>query len=156
METRIVRDYDSIAPVGYQFKDGSVVSDSLHDSADWHEKGHKRFSHCLIDENMLDTAIELTMDVCESDFTCKGNVFSPEKKEITSTFTTLKKTEIKALAKRNVEKGLQMCGWYHKKYGHTDGPRDPDTHKHIDPYDISCPRAEDLEQDYDLSGCEAY
>jgi len=131
------------------------VSDSLHDSADWHEKGHKRFSHCLIDENMLDTAIELTMDVCESDFTCKGEIFSPEE-ETKSTFTTLKKTEIKALEKRNVEKGLQMCGWYHKKYGHTDGPRDPDTHKHIDPYDISCPRAEDLEQDYDLSGCKAY
>ncbi|OIP53697.1 MAG: hypothetical protein AUK31_01155 [Fibrobacteres bacterium CG2_30_45_31] len=46
----------------------SFVLDSLHDFADWHEKGHKRFSHCLIDENMLDTAIELTMDVCESDF----------------------------------------------------------------------------------------
>ncbi|MFA6836266.1 MAG: hypothetical protein WCR04_07675 [Fibrobacteraceae bacterium] len=154
VETRILRDYYEVAPVGYQFDDGFVVSDSLHDSIDWHEKGHQRFYHCLIDENRLDRAIVFTMDVCASDYTCDGNVFYP-KNETRDTFNSLYKAGKKGLKNRDEKEWLQMCGWYHDRYGHADGPRDPDTHKHIDPYDISCPSAEELEQDYDLSGCES-
>jgi len=154
VETRILRDYHSIAPVGYQIGNNFIVSYSLHDSIDWHEKGHKRFYHCLIDENMFDPAIEFSMNVCERDFTCEGKTFDPENQEIVNSFNTSYEAEIKTIKNRDTKEWLQMCGWYHDKYGHTDGPRDPDTHQHIDPYDISCPSAEDLEKDYDLSGCE--
>jgi len=154
VETKIVRDYHRVAPVGYQIGNNFIVSYSLHDSIDWHEKGHKRFYHCLIDENMFDPAIEFSMNVCERDFTCEGKTFDPENQEIVNSFNTSYEAEIKTIKNRDTKEWLQMCGWYHDKYGHTDGPRDPDTHQHIDPYDISCPSAEDLEKDYDLSGCE--
>lgn len=154
VETKILRDYYRVAPVGYQIGNNFTVSYSLHDSIDWHEKGHKRFYNCLTNEKRLDSAIEFSMNVCESDFRCEGKTFDPENQGIVNAFNTLYEAEIKAIKNRDTKEWLRMCGWYHDKYGHADGPRDPDTHQHIDPYGISCPSAEDLEKDYDLSGCE--
>ena len=143
-----VDDYYKVLKVGFRFDDNEVVTQSRHDAILRHEKGHQKTLSCFVETLGKENYFEIEIEACESEYNCenKSSIFKNMKQELIDKITKRIKDELDSKKDENANLWMNMCGWYHQKYGRDDGPKNVSS--------IKCPSIKTLMQEYDLTGCE--